>query len=392
MFANCSTRDGRSRVRAPSAPHLTWVAHPVTFSSGVLGGSAVATDNSGNAYVVIAGANDATVASVERTRVDDGSVAWTSPIAPDMSTTMPVVLPSGRVDLLALTANRQDALFTFDTKSGAATTATFGFDLNGAQAALAVGVDGSLFFAHSDGAGTYSPTHVISRVAVDGSVSWTSVDLSTLGPPPVDRVDVHPSTLALAKDDLVIVVISTVTSSGPGAVASAFDGATGALRWFTPLQGQPVGGPALRSDGSIVTLLEDGGVSDLVDFDPANGAAAIHPLAIPVINLQAITEDGVVIAGADAPGAGFELVALARDGTVLWTYASAASSFGATIAEDGTIVTFGKHLAALDPGTGTPRWELAGPPPDPCIFDMALTSMGGIVALGCYGTLFGASD
>jgi outer membrane protein assembly factor BamB len=56
---------------------------------------------------------------------------------------------------------------------------------------------------------------------------------------------------------------------------------------------------------------------------------------------------------------------------------------------DGTVVTFGAGITALDGTTGNVHWQLAT---DACIVDAALASDGSIVALNCDGTLFGASD
>ncbi len=123
-------------------------------------------------------------------------------------------------------------------------------------------------------------------------------------------------------------------------------------------------------------------------FDPQRGAPAVHPVSMGAFEIYAVTVDGVVIAGADAGNGVNGLVALTRDGGVVWT---SPGSIHATIASDGTVVAWGNTIRGLDGATGTTRWGLAPAVPS-CIEDAALTSTGGIVALQCDGTLFGASD
>jgi hypothetical protein len=388
MARNCSTRDGRSRVAAPAAPHVTWTTKLDTDYTGQVGPSAIATDASGHAYVVTTAEFDESVAALQRVRAGDGAIDWKVPITPDLETSTPIILASGGIDVFGYGPTYADSVFTFDPESGASTSTTFGLNLYYAPQDLAVGADGSLYIPHADGIGTAKQTNFVSRVGPDGTVLWTSVDLATLGPPPQHGSgDVSPWNVTLAKDDLVVLAVSVFAASGPTQVVSAFDPATGAVRWVTPLTGSLAGGPVVRLDGSIVVITNADGTSSLVVLDPETGTPASHPTA-GTFAVAGVTEDGTVIAEADDGGGVTGLVALDGDGKTLWTTSGATS---ATITRDGSIVVWGPGLAALDAATGAPRWELPDAP-EACIIDVALTSAGGLVALGCDGTLFGASD
>jgi hypothetical protein len=358
MWGNCSTRDGRSRVAAPTAPHVTWTTRLPTDSTGQVGLSAVATDASGHAYVVTTGEIDLSVAALRRVRGTDGAIEWTSPIRPDTETGTPILLSQGGVDLFAYDNSSRDSVFTFDPSSGASTSTTFGVSLYYAPGNLAVGADGSLYVTHKDDVGGANTTTFISRIAPDGRVVWTSVDLKTLGPP-------------------------------ANSVANAFDARTGAVRWSTTLPGQVVGGPVVRSDGTIVALLDRDGTTALVLVDPRTGAPETRHLATGAFEILGVTEGDVVIAGADTGSGVTGLVAIASDGTTLWT---SPAGQHATIAADGTILAFGPNITAIDGSNGATKWQQPPPAAGSCIADAALTSEGGIVALQCDGTLFGASD
>jgi outer membrane protein assembly factor BamB len=236
----------------------------------------------------------------------------------------------------------------------------------------------------------------VSRVGPDGSVRWTTPDLATFGPPlmyagPGGAVTFFPSSVALAKDDLVVVFwnVSTnlASSNDWETVALAFDASTGKLKWSTPIQGQTQGGPAVRPDGSIVALVWTDGPVDLVILDAATGSARESQLPQQVWGIFAVTRSGVVIAEANV---GYGTYAIADDGAFLWTHPGAT---GWTIASDGTIVAFGSStIQGLDETTGTTKWELAPPSPSAGMAAVALTSDGKLVALQVDGTLFGASD
>ena len=390
MFGNCSTRDGRSRVTAPTSPHVTWTAKLPTDSTGQVGLSAVSTDASGNAYVVTTGEVDESTAALRRVNGASGAIAWTTPIMPDEETTTPIVLASGGVDMFAYGKSYSDSVFTFDPATGSSTSTTFGFSLYYAPSNLAVGADGSLYVTHQDGVGTVKTTTYVSRVGPDSAVRWTSVDLATLGPTPqYNDGEISPSTIALGKDDLVVIFSYVLVKAGEVSVALAFDPATGAELWSQAIDGEVVGGPVVRADGTIVAVIDGmNGTSSLVTLKPDSGALTTLPLSMGVFQILAVTVDGVIIASADTGGSVMGLVALAEDGSVLWT----SSAERATIASDCTVITFDKTIQGLDGATGMVKWDLAPPAPSECIMDAALTSAGGIVALQCDGTLFGASD
>jgi hypothetical protein len=390
MAGNCSTRDGRSRVAAPAAPHVTWTTKLPVDGSGQAGPSAIATDASGHAYVVTEGEEDESVSGLRRVNVGDGSVDWTDPISPDEETSTPIVLAHGGVEMFAYDGQTTDAVFTFEPATGKSTSTTFGFSLYDAPSDVAVGTDGSLYVTHEDGVGTVKQTTYVSRVAPDGTVLWTSVDLATLVPP-ADVVDgeVFPSTLALGKGDLVVIEVDAVGNTGDVATVIAFDSTSGATRWSRQLDGELVGGPVVRADGTIVLLTSQMGGTRLVVLDPESGTPASTPLSSGAFEIAAVTKDGAVIGGSDSGNGVTGLVAIGSDGTMLWT---GPGSGEATIASDGTVISFGQEITALDGATGQVKWQLAPPTAGSCILDGALTSEGGLVALQCDGTLFGAGD
>src|ERR1019366_9722742 len=220
-----------------------------------------------------------------------------TPIMPDEETTTPIVLASGGVDMFAYAKSYSDAVYTFDPATGSSTSTTFGFSLYYAPSDLAVGADGSLYVTHQDGVGSAKTTTYISRVGPDGAVRWTSVDLATLGPPPeYNDGDISPYTIALGKDDLVVMFTGVLEKWGEITVGHAFDPVTGAVLWTQPVDGELVGGPVVRSDGTIVTVIDSPvtGASNLDVFQPSTGAVAVHPLSMGAFQILAVTTDGVV--------------------------------------------------------------------------------------------------
>jgi PQQ-like domain len=384
MAGNCSTRDGRSRVAAPSAPHVTWTTKLPGGSFEQAGPSAIATDASGHAYVMTWGNDHLSMAALRRVSVVDGSIDWTAPFLLDGQTGAPIVLSHGGVDLFALDATGTqnfDAVFTFDSATGASMSTTFGFDLDDAPGDVAVGVDGSLYVTHEDG-----ETASVSRVAPDGTVLWTSVDFGALAPPGMNgTLFLDGTRIALGKGDLVVVAgyIGTPTGDDTTSVI-ALDPATGSARWTTTLAGGFVGGPAVHADGTIVLLTD---WTQLVVLDPEKGTPTTKTVAGKLSEMFAVTTGGVVLAGSDT-ASGTDLVAIGSDGSTLWS----GPTGKATIASDGTVISFGAEITALDGASGQMKWQLSPPVPGTCIVDGALTSEGGIVALQCDGTLFGASD
>jgi outer membrane protein assembly factor BamB len=389
MAGNCSTRDGRSRVRAPKAPQVHWSIPLPTDTTAQVGPSAIATDASGSAYVALTAEIDQSIDRLQRIRTSDGTALWSAPIV----TGMPIVLANGLVDAFASDTSAPSAIHSFDSAGGASTSTTFGFDLYYALPDIAVGADGSLYVEHADGVGTVQQTTYISRVTPSAKTAWTSVDLATLGPPPeTGDGEVFPSTVALGKDDLVVIEVQVLATAGTMSVTSALDPATGAVRWTTTLPGAPIGGPAVRADGSIVVLLSyyNGG-SALVSFDPVSGTSNVFTLAAPAYEIFALAVDGTALVGSDSAQGVTGLTALAPDGRALWTY-PVPNMLGATIAQDGEVIAYGRNVVALDGATGRPLWHLDPPSPSNCIADAALTSTGDVVVLACNGTLFGAGD
>lgn len=390
MAGSCSTRDARARVAAPSAPHVTWTTKLPTDASGMLGQAAVATDASGHAFVVATADADTSPNVLSRVRTADGVVEWSASITPVSETSTPIVLAGGGVDLMGSDPGFLDAVLTYDAATGAATASTFGLSLYDAPPDLAVGADGSLYVCHLDNVGQAHQETYVSRISPSGEVLWTSPDLATLGPPPMFDGEVFPAVLALGEGDLVVAMDSVIAEAGDFAVVSAFEPATGAVRWSTALAGSPSGGPVIRADGTIAVLVYLPGPATnagLVTLDPATGAATTSPIAIGTSGLGGATLDGAVLTGANAGNGITSLVALEGDGTIRWT---APGHGGATIAADGTVISFGEPITAIDGATGATKWTLS--PPGPCLSDLALTSDGGLVGLLCDGTLFGASD
>jgi hypothetical protein len=383
MARNCSTRDGRSRVTAPAKPHVTWTTKLPTDSTGHVGLSAIATGAAGDAYVVTS-ENLADEGAIRRVRTSDGAIEWTLSLAPDGATQTPVVRADGLIDLSAYSAGNKPSTLLIDAKTGAATDTTFGFDLYDEAGNHAIGADGSLYLLHSESVGTAMSKTFVSRVSPGGSSTWTVDVGAAAGVKPGGSV--FPSTLALGPGDRVFTVVDTI----PTLVAVAVDASTGATAWTTSLPGQVLGGPAVRPDGSVALLAGPANAPNLVIFDGQTGTMTSRALGFEVAEIFAVTTTGVVIAGTDA-GMGVDgLVAIDADGKAIWKTPGAFR--GATVALGGTIVAFGTTIVSLSETTGTTLWSLVPPIPSSCLADVALTSAGGIVALQCDGTLFGASD
>ena len=214
MIGNCSTRDGRARVSAPIAPRLKWA---ILLPSPMASLSQLATDATGHAYVVAAAQAPGT-SWFGRVRLSDGTVEWAGQIAAVQPTEVPIVLSSGPVDLCSSGGQDSiDALLTFAPQTGASTSTTFGLDLSNSPGNFAVGADGSAYVTHVEGGGTSHQTTLISRVSPGGVVLWTSVDLATLGPPPVADLDNQ----------------VFLRSSPSGMVASSSFSSTSSRRWGT---------------------------------------------------------------------------------------------------------------------------------------------------------------
>jgi outer membrane protein assembly factor BamB len=371
MAGNCSTRDGRSRVSGPTAPHVTWTTTLATESPIQVGGSSVATDDAGSAYVVTGG--DFETAIFWRVHDADGTVDWSVPLPPE-SSGVPIVLSQGGIDLLTRAfSDTTQKVSTFDPTSGAATVTSFDFQFLD-LVPPAVGADGSLFMLH-DGTGTF-----VAHVEPGGTVLWSSL---------APGMTSSTAAIALGKDDLVVTMGQATT--GVGAVVNAFEPTGGAPLWSTPLAGEPVGGPVVRSDGTVAVLINAAPTLYLVILDPESGKPTLSPVSADAFQIIGVTTDGVVIGGGDMGSGAPQLVALGSDGAVLWTHPGGGN---ATLTSDGAVIAFGPStgITAIDAATGATRWQLPPPVPSACIADGALTSRGGIVALQCDGTLFGAGD
>jgi hypothetical protein len=335
------------------------------------------------------------LAALRRVRTVDGAIEWNRPISPDKETSTPVILANGGVDLFAYGKGYIDSVFTFDATSGTSTSTTFGLSLYYSGLDLAVGADASLYVTHEDNVGGANTTTYVSRISPEGEVVWTTVDLATLGPPAYEGDEIDPSTIALAQNDLVVLIVGKLVQTSHGvddvSIASAFDPATGSRNWSTVVPGELVGGPVVRSDGTIVAIvsLSYPGGTNLVTLDPADGTPTTHALSTGAFEIFGITEEGVILAGADSGNGLTGLLAIDGSGTVLW---SNPDQWGVTIASDGTVIAAGSALMGLDATTGHIKWTLPLPVPGHYVEAAALTSDGTIIALGTDGTLFGASD
>jgi outer membrane protein assembly factor BamB len=379
MAGSCSTRDGRMRARAPHAPHLTWSS---TLPAVADSSFSVTTDASGHAYVLVV---DDLYGSTALRRVEaaSGVIDWTTPFSAIAQTSVPIVLSHGGVDLFAHGA--PGGFSSFDPETGARTAAAF--DLTPYASTPqdpAVGADGSLYITHFGVEG--APTApIVSRVAPDGAVLWTSHDLGALVPGTSDAFTL--TNVALGKDDLVVVDVSMAMSPMEAQAVVALDPATGAVRWSTPLPFSPMSpssGPMVESDGTIAILVEAAAQgSNLVLLDPATGAPTT--LAGPVLatGVSGVTKDGIFL----VPWMG-GLEAIAGDGTTLWNRTTSA---GAILTSDDTVILVEEPLTAIDAASGTTKWQVSLGAAAGCVSDVALTSEGGLVG-GCEGALFGAGD
>jgi hypothetical protein len=356
----------------------------------MLGLSDLATDSQGN--VIVATTSEfADSGALVKVRVSDGSTVWQSSYAPDSATAVPIVLANGVVDVLGYDASQKESIFPIEGTTGSYVPTTFGFDLYDMPPDPAVGSDGSLYFVHEEGVGTVLQQTYVSRVAPDGTVRWTSVDLGTLVPTPMyDDGEVDPSTIVLEANDQLILLVGDLTPSGEQTVGVSLDAASGAVLFTSVVKGTVVGGPVILPDGSVVALLDDGLVTNIVVFDRANGAVTRTQLTSGAFEIFAVTRAGNLLIGADDGSGVKALVSMDTKGSSQWLATLEPRSV--TIASDGTILVFGADITAIDPGTGATKWVLAPPDALSCLMDAALTSDGGIVGLECDGLLFGAYD
>jgi outer membrane protein assembly factor BamB len=328
--------------------------------------------------------------SIRRLSAANGAAQWALDIEITDATEWPVLRSTGVIDVFARDAEFNPALLQIDTQSGAFTTTNFGFDFYSGPPNPAVGADGSLYLVHSENVGTVSAHTFFSRVRPDGFVSWTTPDLASVVATSPDTKLQSPSTLALGVADRVFSVVSTITSAGTGCIVLALDADSGARLWQSDFLGQPLGGPAVRPDGSVAILLGPLEASRLVILDGQSGTPTAHKLDFGGFGIHAITRSGNAIIATNEGKGATGLAAVDGDGKTQWTHAVPVRS--ATLGANGMLFVVGSTLLGLDSATGATRWELAPPNPESCLLDGALTSGSGIVAVQCDGTVFGAAD
>jgi outer membrane protein assembly factor BamB len=403
MLANCSTRDGRSRVVGPTSPHVTWSAHVIQDPSGQSSFFGLAADASGGAYLVV-GDGDSNFGSFVRVDGASGHVDWRTPFTPmPPDYGAPLLLATGLVELFASNDARTGAAIdSFDIDSGVSTSTSLLPALAFVSGDPAVGTDGSLYAVHKTSAG--SSDSVISRISASGSPVWTSSPLASLLPPSVvGSADVIGSTLALGSGDLVLMPLQIVAMNQPArSFLLALDPTTGAARWAEPLQGPIIGGPAVAPSGSIVVLLGPPVFSttgpaptSLVVFDPAGTRKLDVAMGRTVTaGLLAVATDGSALIGTQSsPSAiGYEaLVAIDGGGKPRWSIATN-GLLSVTIDVAGTVVAISSDaVQGLDPSDGHLLWAIA-PLGGASFLDATLTSFGGIVAEQSDGVVLGASD
>jgi outer membrane protein assembly factor BamB len=405
MFANCSTRDMRSRVFGPTAPHVTWVTPVIMDASGRSSFVGLAADASGSAYLVV-GDGDADNGALVRVDAATGIVQWTTPFEPLPPSYMaPLLLSNGALEFVAAPAMGAGiVLDQFNVATGQDTPASFPLSQAPSSEDPAVGADGSLYVAYPPSLG--SSDLVVSRLSVDATtITWTTPTLRSLLPSDVSPLATEfPSTLALGLDGLVIVPLTVDgRDSLPVVFVLGLDPTRGSVRWVRPLSGQLLGGPAVAKDGSIAILLgpafsTTGGpeATSLVVLEPSGEKRHETSLgALGTAGLLAVAEDGTVLIGTEnsESALGYStLLAVDATGQEKWTLGMD-GLFTLTIDERGTIFAVVRlGILGLDPTDGHVSWSLHAPRPGVSVLDLSLTSSGGIVAEESDGTVFGASD
>jgi outer membrane protein assembly factor BamB len=353
-YANCSTRDWRSRVVGPRAPHWTWRT-PLSGSDSFALGN-LAADASGNVYVAYRASTRTPTTLLVRIDGSTGLVDWAAPCGLSFETASLYLGPTGTVDAIGDVAETLD---TFNPATGAPASHTLPPLVTELSGFPAVGSDGSLYVDYSTGASA------ISRVRPDGTVVWTTASLAITG------------TLTLGVNDLVLGHTGTLTV--------ALDPATGALLWMKDLPGGLNGTVAVAPDGSIVVpgstvyvLESTGSIRHAIAVGPGNGA------------IRAITREGTILVG------GTDLVAVSSAGRIAWTIPNAPFGLGMlTVDETGLIFAeTDSSVEGLDIATGATLWKLDVANAVP-LLGMTLTSAGGIVVLGSdagQAVVLGASD
>jgi PQQ-like domain len=384
MFANCSTRDGRSRVVGPTSPQVTW-STMLPGSASVTAGVALVADTTGNVYATSSIANSAWMVRVEGAT---GVVDWSTPFSSD-AIGAPVLLASGGlIDFAAPTLDGAVtdnlALLEFDTVSGNPASMTLAPIANGIGIP-AIGADGSLYAAYASVETDQMTYGVIVRILPCGQIAWTSANLTPVMASGASGI----STIAIGSGGLVLAGVDSA-DVGSGLIV-ALDPATGAMAWSTLLDDTPNGNPLVALDGSIVIASTAGTLFVLDGAGTVEQRISIGSGAF----VTSIALDGTMIVAAQTA-----LLAVTPTGSVAWQVPTQ-DFVSATLDAGGTVIaTFRDHIEGRSLATGQVLWSVAAPSAVPCIGNIALTSTGGIVALGCVDFMgldgevfaFGASD
>ncbi len=429
MLGNCSTRDGRSRVVGPKAPHVTWKKKvPAPDASMGTSLTVVGADASGSIYMLGGVLQPYGQDLYSLTKVDGatGDFGWstlfpTNPAAAGGSAPALFLLASSVIDAIGPPAVAELSLDALDPATGrlaesllgsgpieAGTPGVRGF--NNLATLPVIGADGSFYLAYTNNVGPQIYYPVVSRIRADGAFVWTSRTDYPMGL--AEPAGAAPATLALGRDDAVIVAQTLYDGfAAPVTALTELDPATGSVRWTTSLAGSSNGNPAVAPDGSIAVVTE-GEVEQTLDVREPMGALRFRRDVAPAedapVTLFAIGLDGTFVLG------GGSLLAVSGAGDAMWTATTrdggvdrndggsdlgvpASDLVGATLDESGTVVaTYLDSIVGLDLATGATLWTLDPPEPVTCIASSTLTSSGGLVATECANGgathVFGAGD
>lgn len=192
------------------------------------------------------------------------------------------------------------------------------------------------------------------------------------------------SSAALSSDATGHVYLSALVTSAPGSLVERVDARDGTIDWADRLTGgDEVSSVVLR--GASRAQLFDPSPSTIATFDVCSGDESTAASPVDVSAHPLIGSDGsfyIAVGGASASGV---VSRISPDGTPLWTSA-ALSTFapsskdtvggaGLVLAPDGTVLVdisvgnaggFVTVVAALDPETGTARWQTVVPATEFC--------------------------
>ncbi|MFI5297648.1 MAG: hypothetical protein ACHREM_06070 [Polyangiales bacterium] len=300
IAGSCSTRDGRSRVAGPTAPHVLWrssvpsPADPAAFTQVVT----LASDASGNAYALLKPSSDN--AGLDRLlRLDGatGAVRWDTQFVPVQGiSATPTILVDGEIDVVASQFDPVPSLARFDAISGMLSTTPFSNGIVGRDPSPAVGADGASYYAYLT---TVEPLGglVVSRLRPDTTVDWTSIDFASLGAPSGGSPGAYAlSSIALGDNDLVLLAAYVYGSASSDTTRLlALDPTDGSLRWSAVIGGELKAGPIVASDGSIVVLSMDTSTTpQLTVYEPTGAVRHTVEPGTGISALYAIAADGTV--------------------------------------------------------------------------------------------------